>query len=168
MAHDWIIEASPVLAQRVGNTGYGSSNTSAYSALAQLNSSAAKLDAATNVFHYYAQESDACGRAVLFNPQIGCLPYMLGDDNNPVFLHKFVEVIDEYIDHAVLKAEFPNLSYGQIAGAISFLRKLAQFNINGIDIDDLEDAEREASPEFQAMIEQSLAEQEQPLVHPVK
>ncbi len=94
------------------------------------------------------------------NTKYGCLPFMLGNDGQPVLLYEFVEVLDEYFDYDRVKAEFPTLSYGQISGAIAFLRKLAQFNTRQLNIDDLEDAELEASPEFQSLIEQSLANRE--------
>ena len=103
--------------------------------------------------------SEDCGGDVVIDPQTGCLPYILGSDNQPVFLYKFVEILDEYIGYDQIKTELPTLSYGQISGALSFLRKLVQFNIRHINIDDLEDAELESSYDFQSLIENSLSEE---------
>ena len=112
-----------------------------------------------NVISFYTHVSEDCGGDVVVDPQTGCLPYILGSDNQPVFLYKFVEILDEYIGYDQIKTELPTLSYGQISGALSFLRKLVQFNIRNINIDDLEDAELESSHDFQSLIENSLSEE---------
>ena len=104
----------------------------------------------------------------MLDRQFAHMPYLRGNDGQPVFLFEFIEVIDEYLDCDRLKQEFPTLSYGQMAGAIAFLRKVSQFNTRNIDIESLEDADLEDSPEFQSMIEKLLADQEATIVQSVK
>lgn len=86
----------------------------------------------------FAKASEASGGFVVIHPDFNCLPVLLGKDGSLVFLYQFVEAIDEKLDHDELKAEYPMLSYGQIAGGIAFLRRLAQFNDKNVDIDELE------------------------------
>jgi len=83
--------------------------------------------------------SKATGGYVRLEPGFGFCPVLIGSDENPVPLYEIVEVIDEMIDYDNIKNEFPTLSYAQIDAAISFIRKVAQFNIRGINLDDLDD-----------------------------
>jgi hypothetical protein len=69
---------------------------------------------------------------------LGCLPALIGSDERPVFLYQFVEALDGLVDYDSIKETFPTLSYAQIDGAMSFLRKAAQLNARGVDIDELE------------------------------
>jgi hypothetical protein len=87
------------------------------------------------------ESSDSTGGYVQIQQELGCLPALIGNDERPVFLYEFVEALDGAVDYDVLKEEFPTLSYAQINGAINFLRKVAQFNMRGVDIDALEDEE---------------------------
>lgn len=84
--------------------------------------------------------SVSTGGYVQVNPQIGCLPMLVGNDSRPVFLYQFVEALDGLVDYDRIREEFPTLSYAQIDGAMAFIRKVAQINARGIDIDELEDA----------------------------
>ena len=118
-------------------------------------------DASLNsIAEFYASVSETSGGFVQVRSEHACLPLMIGSDGQPVFLYMLVEFLDEYADYGELKGEFPTLSYGQIAGAMSFLRKLAQFNLSGIDIDKEEDDSLENSEEFQAIIERAVKDQE--------
>ncbi len=108
----------------------------------------------------YHQASEANGGKVIMDQQHGYLPVLIGSDDNLIPLYKFVEVIDEITDYDQIRDEFPTLSFGQIASAIGFFRKLAQFNTRNIDIDALEDAFLEDNPDFQAAIRASLEDQE--------
>jgi len=121
-----------------------------------------------NVTEFFTQTNEASGGMIVLDTQFACMPYLRGNDGHPVFLFQFIDVIDEYLDCDRLKREFPTLSYGQMAGAIAFLRKLSQFNTRNIDVESLEDADLEATPAFQSMIEQLLADQEETLVQSVK
>ena len=87
------------------------------------------------------ESSNATGGYVQIHQELGCLPALIGNDERPVYLYQFVEALDGAVDYDVLKEEFPALSYAQINGAINFLRKVAQFNARGVDIDALEDEE---------------------------
>lgn len=79
------------------------------------------------------------GGYVHIDPELGCLPALIGNDARPVYLYEFVEAVDGLIDYDGVKGEFPTLNYAQISGAIAFLRKVSQHNARGIDIDALED-----------------------------
>lgn len=83
--------------------------------------------------------STATGGYVQIMPELGCLPTLIGSDSRPVFLYEFVEVLDGLLDYDGIKEDFPTLTYAQINGAMAFLRRVAQFNVRGVDIDLLED-----------------------------
>lgn len=100
----------------------------------------------------FTETSKATGGFVVIDPHYSCLPVLEGKDGSLVFLYRFVETIEGKLDYDELKAEYPMLSYGQITGGIAFLRKLAQFNTAGKDIDELEDQILEGTPEFQELI----------------
>ncbi|MCA1612590.1 MAG: hypothetical protein LC800_00245 [Acidobacteria bacterium] len=91
------------------------------------------------LFKAFLESSASTGGYVQIQEELGCLPALIGNDDNPVYLYEFVEALDNAVDYDVLKEEFPTLSYAQINGAISFLRKVAQLNVRGVDIDALED-----------------------------
>ncbi|HZG52772.1 MAG TPA: hypothetical protein VEZ40_11615 [Pyrinomonadaceae bacterium] len=92
--------------------------------------------------------STVTGGYVHINPQLGCLPALIGSDNEPIYLYEFVEVLDGLIDYDAITEEFPTLTYAQIGGALAFLRKTAQFNARGVDIDALEDEADANDPEL--------------------
>lgn len=108
----------------------------------------------------YHRASEESGGKVIMDRQYGYLPALKGNDGALIPLYTFVEVIDEITDYDRMKHEFPNLTFGQIASAIGFLRKLAQFNTQNIAIDELEDSLLENDPVFQAAIRASLDDQE--------
>jgi len=83
--------------------------------------------------------SEETGSYVKILKEYSLCPVLIGNDNNPVFLYRIIELIDEIIDYDKLKEEFTNLSYAHFNGAISFLKKLSQLNNKFIDIDELED-----------------------------
>lgn len=93
----------------------------------------------TAVFKILIECSTATGGYVQFQPELGYLPALIDNNSRPVFVYQFVEALDNLIDYERVKEEFPSLSYAQIDGAIAFLRKVAQLNVRGIDIDALED-----------------------------
>lgn len=108
----------------------------------------------------YHRASEDSGSKVIMDQRHGYLPILIGNDGDIIPLYRFVEVIDEITDYEQIEREFPNLSYGQIASAIGFLRKLVQFNTRNIDIDALEDELLAEDPDFQAAIRASLEDQE--------
>jgi hypothetical protein len=108
----------------------------------------------------YHRASEESGGKVIMDQRHGYLPVLIGSDDNLIPLYKFVEVIDEITDYEHIKQEFPTLSFGQIASAIGFLRKLVQFNTRNIDIDAIEDTFLAEDPDFQAAIRASLEDQE--------
>lgn len=100
------------------------------------------------------------GQFVELLPEYNCLPALIGSDSNPVFLYQFVEVLDEILDYDFLQKEFPTLSYSQIAGAISFIRKLSQQHLGSDDIDDLEEQINAEDPELLAAITEAFNDRE--------
>jgi len=91
------------------------------------------------------QSMKACshitGGYVQLLPEMNYLPALIVNNSKPIFLYEFIELLDEIVDYDQIKAEYPTLSYAQIGGAISFLRKIAQINAKDIDIDEFEDEE---------------------------
>jgi len=91
------------------------------------------------IIREFKMNSEETGSYVQILKEYACCPVLIGSDAEPIFLYKFIEIIDEIIDFGRLKEELPTLTFGQLNGAISFLRKLAQFNVKFVDVDDLED-----------------------------
>ncbi|MGD0231858.1 MAG: hypothetical protein ABSC19_16140 [Syntrophorhabdales bacterium] len=112
----------------------------------------------------YSQYNDAIGRPIQLLPQYSFCPALIQRDQRPVFLYNFVEVLDELVDYQDIKDKLPGLSFRQIGGAIAFLRKLAQFNLKGIDIDALIDSEEAADQELQDNLRSVLTAQEASVV----
>ncbi|WP_435546814.1 hypothetical protein [Desulfobacterium sp. N47] len=73
-------------------------------------------------------------------------------------LFSLIEVVDELIDYDRIIQELPGISYSQINGAISFLRKVAQFNMKNIDIDDTLDDELAANDSFLSELRKAFAD----------
>jgi hypothetical protein len=103
--------------------------------------------------------SAATGGMVKIDPHYGSIPYLLGDDNRPVLLYDFVATLDGISDYAQIKKAHPTLSYAQISSAMSFLRKVSQFNTRQLDIDAMEDADEE-DEDFQRALIESVKDQE--------
>jgi len=89
------------------------------------------------VLGQYSQSNDAVGGPIQLLPQYSFCPVLVQRDQTPIFLFQFVEVLDGLIDYEAVKNQLPGLSFGQIGGAIAFIRKLSQFNLKAIDIDEL-------------------------------
>lgn len=102
--------------------------------------------------------SEKSGGAVIINPLYGCLPILLGSDGEPVPVYELVEEWDALTDYDDLQERFPTLSYMQIAGAVAFIRKLAQFNAKRQDIDDLISRQIEGDTDFQDAIRNALTD----------
>lgn len=104
--------------------------------------------------------SKSTGNYVKLLPKYHFCPALISDDQSVLGLYQFVEVLDEITDYDKIKTELPSLSYAQINGALMFLRKIAQFNIDDADMDDLEDEYIAKDPEFIGELRQALADQE--------
>ncbi len=114
------------------------------------------MQVAADSVRIFAAASKATGGFVVIHPNYKFLPVLQGKDDSLVFLYQFVEAIEEKLDYDELKAEYPMLSYGQIAGGIAFLRKLAQFNIENKNIDDIEDQIINEDQGFVRQVRESL------------
>jgi hypothetical protein len=110
--------------------------------------------------HWLTNVSRSTGGYVKFLREYADCPLLLGNDGNPVALYEFIEAIDGMVDYELLREEFPTLSFAQINGAISFLRKVAQFNSERIDIDELEDLETADDPDLIEALKKAIADQE--------
>ena len=104
--------------------------------------------------------SKSTGSYVQLLETYGFFPVLIGEDKRPVFLFNFMQVLDEQIDYDKVKEELPNLSYAQIDGAVSFLKKVTQLNILGIDINDIENEYELEDAELLDQLKQGLANQE--------
>lgn len=100
------------------------------------------------------------GGYVRLLPEHHYLPALIGNDSRPVFLYQIVELIDEFLDYDKIQEECPTLSFSQIAGAVSFLRKVAQINSKNIDIDEMEDDHDIQNPELLEALRNALADVE--------
>lgn len=91
-----------------------------------------------SILAYFNACSAAASNYVQFPSDYAGLPVLIGQDNKPVYLYELVEAVDEAVDYDEVKRMLPTLSFAQISGAIAFLRRVAQFNLRGVDIDGLE------------------------------
>lgn len=87
----------------------------------------------TGVVEFY---NASAGEYVVIRPEYSFCPVLM-TSQEPIFLFEFVDVLDGLINYDRVKEELPGISYAQIHGAISFIRKLLQFNVRGLDPDDL-------------------------------
>lgn len=107
----------------------------------------------------FNQVSQETGGYVRLQEEYGMCPALIDADGQPVFIYELVEAIDGAIDYDDIKGEFPSLSYAQISGAIMFLRKLASFNVKGLDIDHIENY-ADSDPAFIETLRQAFADKE--------
>lgn len=138
-------------------------NTGVGSLTANLDQYLHSLTVAQHAAHMvlvFSHCSDATGGYAQMRPEYHYIPVMMGTDGRMVSLYHFVEVLDEVIDYDLVIAELPHLSYAQVGGAISFLRKIVQLNPRDIDIDALEDAETIEDPLFMDELKKALADKE--------
>ena len=91
-------------------------------------------------------------------------PVLMGSDSLPVFLYEFIEIIDETVDYDRIREELPTITSAQIDGAISFIRRLTQFNMKNVDIDGLIDQELTQSNNLLIGLTEGLGDQENNLV----
>jgi hypothetical protein len=104
--------------------------------------------------------SKATGEYVKLLPRCNFCPVLIDENANLVGLYQFVEVLDGIVDYDKIKEELPSLSYAQINGSMMFLRKVAQFNINDIDIDELEDERLENDAAFVEELKRAVTDRE--------
>ena len=109
---------------------------------------------------FFSGVAEATGGFVQVDPAYGCLPMLMGGDHNPVLLYEFIEEWDSLTDYDELQERLPNLTFIQVAGAIGFLRKLAQFNVESLDIDALAEGVIEKDLGFQAVVRKALEDKE--------
>jgi len=113
-----------------------------------------------NLLSVFKNVATMTGGYVQVEENFAHLPALIGSDSEPVFLYEFIEVIDEILDYEKIKESLPTLSFAQIDGAISFLRKLSQFNTAGMDIDDYIDEEFEGDDDFIEELKAAFSDQE--------
>jgi uncharacterized protein (DUF433 family) len=112
----------------------------------------------------FEKAAHAAGGIVTLDLQHSFLPVIIGNDHRPIPLYELVGSIDGNIDYDDILEDFPTLSFGQIAGAFAFLRNIAQFNVKGLNIEDLEDLLLETSEGFQDAVARSLKDTEATVV----
>lgn len=104
--------------------------------------------------------SDATGSHVELSPEFSYCPVLKDRSGQVLPLYKFIEILDECLDYEEVKEEMSTFSFAQINGAISFLRKIAQFNLAGVDFDAEIDQELLQDRAFRRELENGLADQE--------
>lgn len=114
----------------------------------------------SKLLHFLSNCSNQTGNYVKFLPEVAFCPALIDNDNQLIFLYRFIEMLDELLDYEEIREEYPTLSYSQIHGAISFLRRIAQFNILNVDIDEIEEEYFTNDQGFLAALRESLADQE--------
>jgi len=115
---------------------------------------------ATVVRGWLMKASTKNGDAVHFPGEYKGLPLLYDANNTPIPLYEIVGTIEGLVDYDDVQETFPALTYVQIARVFGFLRSVAQFNTINADIDKMEDKFIEADPSFQALILESIGQQE--------
>jgi len=115
---------------------------------------------APNVLDLLVRASEITGSYVELSPEFYFCPVLKDNTGRVVPLYEFVEILDELIDYEDIKEELPTFSFTQINGAISFLRKIAQFNTADIDIDAVIDEDLVQDPNFLNELRRGIADQE--------
>ncbi len=108
----------------------------------------------------YATASRYSGNCVKLPRELKYIPVLEREGQHPVFLYEFIEALDGHIDYSELVKEFPGLSYTQISSALQFMRRLAQFNTAGIDVDEIEEEAIESNSLFQQQIIKGISSRE--------
>lgn len=118
------------------------------------------LQERTSLARYLYNAGQNTGNYVILHKESDFLPGLIGNNQEFIPLFRFIEVMDELIDYDRVIQEFPSLSYPHISGAISFLRQVAQFNLRGYNIDEIENDELVADEKFLSELRQALADEE--------
>ena len=113
-----------------------------------------------NELDLVVKASKTTGSYVQLSPDFYFCPVLKDNAGRVVPLYEFVEILDELIDYEDIKKELPTFSYTQINGAISFLRKISQFNTADIDIDTIIDEDLAQDQSFLDELRQGFADQE--------
>lgn len=138
----------------------GTGGTSLTSDLKRILHSVDAAQQAAHVLLAFSQFSEATGGHVQLRPEYQYVPVLIGDDGEAVPLYHFVEILDGLVGYNQVMQALPTLSYAQIDGALSFLRKVAQYNPRDIDFDALEDEEMRSNPAFLNELRRALADKE--------
>jgi hypothetical protein len=137
-----------------------SERMSPHDELAFVSSASTEILRKTTILRELLSLSEATGGYVLMESETKFLPYLRGSDGEPVYLYNLVEVIEEVVDFDEVLAELPTLTFSQVAAAVSFLRKVAQINSTGADIDSVEDQADASNPELIEALRNALNEEE--------
>jgi len=113
-----------------------------------------------NMLDVLIKANDATGSHVELLPEFSYCPILKDSSGDVLPLYKFIEILDECLDYEDVKAEMPSFSFAQIEGAISFLRKIAQFNLASVDIDEEIDQQLLKDIVFRNELQNGLADQE--------
>jgi hypothetical protein len=100
---------------------------------------AGRIQSMFSVANFFEKSSQLAGDYVRILPELKFMPVLPDNRGDVVFLYEVIEAIDGLVDYGKLNAQFPTLTISQLDGTIAFLRKLMQFNANGLDVDELED-----------------------------
>jgi hypothetical protein len=112
------------------------------------------------VFNSFRSISEVTGGHVKVLPDYSYMPALIDSENNPIFLYRIVEGIDEHLDVEKILADFPTLNYGQISSAIWFLKKASQLNSQELDVEELEDEYLLSNPAFLEELERGYNDKE--------
>lgn len=115
---------------------------------------------ASAVLRLFSRCSDETGGYIKLRPEYHFIPAIVGSQRTAVPLYEVVEAIEGAVDYRAVINELPELTWAQVAGALSFLRRLVQTNPQNIDIDMLEDEAVTSDPAFLDELRTALADQE--------
>lgn len=143
---------------RITSSGY--SSEIAHQKLRFLEQTASRVQNTLAEIRFLQRSSESTYNNVQLLEDFSFCPVLIGNDQHPIFLSNFIEVVDELLDYDKIKGEFPTLSFAQIHGAIEFLKKISQFNSKGIDIEDFEDSVISENEELIQALKAAIANQE--------
>lgn len=122
------------------------------------------LLAVSSAGHLMAEAAEKSGSHVVLPPAIKCLPCIQLRSGRYLPLFRFVEAVDGAVDYEDLLSEFPDLTYAQIHGSMQFLRRIAMFNTDSVDLDGILEQSEDADESLIVALRRALTSEEEPRV----
>lgn len=114
----------------------------------------------TGTAMYFTNVRQHVGGSVTLSSTWKMLPVLTLAHQEPICLFKLIDALDAVVDYDDVIAQLPGISYSQIYDGLRFLRKLVQFNLAGLDIEQLEAQEITQDGEFLEGLRTALRDKE--------
>ena len=112
------------------------------------------------MYEDYKRRAAEAGDSIVVDAKYAGLPVVRSTNGEVTPVYEVVDVIDALIDYKQVVQQLPNVGYTQVGDVMAFLRKIAQFNLHGVDIDEYNDTQMESDPAFQEMMIGAVRDEE--------